>query len=178
MSLTKQDVRAIRNADSLVFYHNIEFAGERGNWLKTGLDARHSSTGYDQNHWVQLDGTSIRNYEAGMGSTDRPSDYPTKGRESDEVYGAVILLSVKVRMEVLTWTKALREGDGLVVEFLVGNNNDGLRKAGLSHDEAWLTIHRDTRDRKMVAVGKYILDDTITDVWSTARMVRPLPVWV
>lgn len=176
MALTKQDIRAIRNADSLVFYHNTEFAGERGNWLKAGLDADHSSTGFDQEQWIQLDSTSIRTYEGGMG--ELRGDYPTKGLNADQVYGAVVLLHTKFRMEVQTWTKALREGDALAVEFLVGNNNDGLRKAGLSHDEAWLTIHRDIRDQSLVAVGKYMLDDIIADVWSPVRMVRPLPVRV
>jgi hypothetical protein len=175
MSLTKQDVRAIKNADSLVFYHNTEYAGERGPWLKAMLDRRNSSTGYDQENWIAIHGTSIRDYEGGMGSLDyRPNDWPTKGREASELYGVVILSSIKVRMEVHTWTKILREGDDLAVEFIIGNNNDSLRKAGLSHDEAWLTVYRLNAAGRNVAIGKYFLDDLTTDVWSPIRMVRPI----
>ena len=165
-------IRAIRNADSLVFFHNVEYAGERGPWLKAIRDGERSSTGFEEQHWVRLAEARVANYEEGMGES-RP-DFPNKGRATDQLIGSVVLLSVSVRPEIATWTKILREGDALVVEFLVGNNNETLRKAGLSHDEAWLGVYRDKADRKMAQVGRYFLDDTIAPVWSSARMVRPL----
>jgi hypothetical protein len=173
MGLTKQDVRAIKHADSLVFYHNTENeAGERGHWLKAIHEGRESSTGFRQEHWISLTDTHLSVYEGGMG--EPRGDYPTKGRAAEDLYGVVVLQSVKVRMEVHTWVKNLREGDDLVLEFFVGNNSDVLRKAGLSHDLAWLTVHRKNAAGHNMAVGKYFLDDLIVDVWSPVRMVRPV----
>lgn len=180
MTITKHDIKALRNADSLVFFHNVEYTGERGAWLKATRDARNSSTGYDESHWVRLTGphtgpgllgSRITNYEGGMG--ERVDDYPNKGLDSDQLVGSVVLLNVSVRFEVKTWLKVLREGDTLTVEFIAGNGSETLRKAGLTMDEAWVWIYRTDRTGRNVAVGKYHLDETITGVWSTARMVRP-----
>lgn len=137
--------------------------------MKAIKDGYGSSTGFDQEHWVRLEGTSIRNHEGGMGGSG--SDYPSKGYEAEDLVSSVVLQSVSVRFEVKTWLKVLREGDDLVVEFLVGNNNEVLDKAGLSKDEAWLTIRRASPAPH--AVGKYFLDDSTVPVYSSARMVRP-----
>lgn len=170
-TLTKQDVKALRNADTIVFFHNVEHAGERGSWVKAIQDADKSSTGYEQEHWFPLQ-TSIHNYEGGMGQ--EVGDYPTKGMQAEDIVASVVLLSVKVRFEIKTWLKVLRDGDEMAVTFLAGNNSEVLNKIGLSKDEAWLTIGRRspvTGDQH--ALGKYFLDDVTVPVYSTARMVRP-----
>jgi hypothetical protein len=172
MSITKHDLKALRNADALVFHDNVEHHGESGDWLKAVQDARNSSTGYDQDHWVQLADSRIIRYEGGMGNG--AADYPTKDLPAERIGASVVLLNPKTSMEVQTWLKVLREGDELSVEFLAGNNNDVMRKAGLSMDEAYLFVHRPRTATHSVPVGKFHLESRVTEVWSSARMVHPV----
>lgn len=173
MSLTKDDIRAIRTADTMVFMHNGDHGlGARGPWLKTIKEVRQSdgTIDYSQNdeRWIRLASTGIHTYEGGW-SGDERKPYPTQNYDADRLVGSLVLMTLSQRQDVWTWTKSLHEGDDLVVTFVVGNNSDNLRNAGLSKDEAWLQIQRNTR-----LVGKYFLDSVIAPVWSTARMVRPL----
>lgn len=48
MSLTLQDLRAIRHADHLVFRHNTPSVrgGDRQDWLECGLDVADSTARY------------------------------------------------------------------------------------------------------------------------------------
>jgi hypothetical protein len=64
MSLTSQDLRAIRHADHLVFRHNMPryAGGPREDWLECGLDGLHSPTGYEQVHAVTLEPAVITIY--------------------------------------------------------------------------------------------------------------------
>jgi hypothetical protein len=173
MSLTKEDIRAIRRADTMVFMHNGDHGlGARGPWLKTVKEVRQADGSIDfvqnQEHWIRLASTGVHTYEGGWNNEER-KPYPTQNYEADRLVGSVVLQTLSQRQDVWTWAKSLHEGDDLVVTFLVGNNSENLIEAGLSKDEAWLQIHRNTR-----LVGKYFLDSTIVPVWSTARMVRPL----
>lgn len=172
MTINKHDIKAMRNADSLVFYGNAEYAGDSGAWIKATQDARNSSTGYDQDHWVRLADSRIIRYEGGMG--EATADYPTKNLPPERIGASVVLLGPKFSLEVQTWLKLLRDGDELSVEFLAGNNNDVMREAGLSRDDAWLFVHRPRSGSHTVAVGKYHLQTVVTRVWSPARMVHPV----
>ncbi len=79
MSLTSQDVRAIRHADHLVFRHNTPryAGGPREDWLECGLDSLHSPTGYEQVHAVTLEPAVItiyhRDSRPGGGQPGHPS---------------------------------------------------------------------------------------------------------
>jgi len=174
MGITRADLYAIRAADTMVFSHNVEHDGERGPWLRTVKEVRGTDGSIDyaqeQERWIRLARTGIVTYEGGWGDSDSErKPYPTENYGPERVHGSVVLMTLSLNDAVKTWARAARTGDDLGVTFLVGNNNDNLRNAGLSQDEAWLHIYRDNR-----LVGKYFLDSTIAPVWSTARMVRPL----
>ena len=64
MSLTSQDLRAIRHADHLVFRHGTPRypGGPREDWLECGLDGVHSPTGYEQVHAVTMEPAVITIY--------------------------------------------------------------------------------------------------------------------
>jgi len=172
MSITKHDIKALRNADALVFYHNVEHDDGRGAWLKASLDARNSSTGFDQEHWIRLADSRVIRYEGGMG--DKVADYPTKDLPAERIGASVVLLHPKTSMQVQTWLKVLREGDELSVEYLAGNNNEVSGEAGVSRDDAWLFVHRPRSASHTAAIGKFHLETVVTRVWSSARMVHPI----
>lgn len=169
MGLTPHDLRAIRHADHLVFRYNTprQGGGERENWLECGLDARHSPTGFGQAHAVALDEPSIAVYD------DRRRDdghsHPLDGLALKDASGCVLIYP-SYEPAHQTWIRALRAGDSLTVRFVIGNNNDYLYDAGLSHDEAWLIVRRPGAKHE----GRYYLQDCISPVFSTCRMIQPI----
>jgi hypothetical protein len=173
MGLTPHDLRAIRHADHLVFRYNSprSSGGQRGNWLECGLDARHSPTGFDQAHAVVLGEPRITVYDDRRGEPgDTSRSHPLDGVALEDAWGCV---SVYPRYEPAhqTWIRTLRTGDELAVRFVIGNNNDYLRRAGLSFDEAWLVIRRPGAKHE----ARYYLDACISPVFSTCRMIQPNP---
>ena len=68
--------------------------------------------------------------------------------------------------QVQTIFRSLRKGDQLSAEFVLGNNSQYLREAGLNCDECYLTI---TRGAKRL---KYLFEVSICPN-NSARMVRP-----
>jgi hypothetical protein len=58
-----------------------------------------------------------------------------------------------------------REGDTLRVYFVIANDSDNLRNAGLSHDQCYLTL-----ERKGSRKGQFLVDDRIHRLGDTAGM--------
>ncbi|WP_063729022.1 hypothetical protein [Streptomyces sp. RTd22] len=166
MGLSKQDVRAIRNADGLVFFHNapISRGGERMNWLKCIRDGSKTSSGFEDFHVVRLESTSITYYG---------EDAHTKHSASlgdEKVVGSVYISSPGMLPQHETWMRALREGDELRVQMWLGNNNGYLKESGMAHDYAWLDIRRPKTDART----RYWLGNVICPATSTCRMLRAL----
>lgn len=166
MGLSKQDIRAIGNADTLVFFHNVPIAsgGERLNWLKCIVDALHSPTGYEQMHVVHLEPTGIQCY----GEDAHTKHVQELGDE--KVAGSAYVGDPHLDQH-RTWIKTLREGDELQVEMWLGNNNQYIRDAGLAHDYSWLSIRRPKTD----AHTKYWLGNVICPALTySVRMLRAI----
>jgi hypothetical protein len=170
MSLTPQDLRAIRHADQLVFRHGTprHVGGLREDWLECGLDGLHSPTGYEQVHAVTLEPAVITIYHRDPGPGGQPG-HPLEGVALGDTCGCIAVYP-RYSREHQTWIAALRPGDRLTTWFLVGNNNAYLNDAGLSQDEAWLVIARPGAKYD----ARYYLDSRISPAFSSARMIQPV----
>jgi hypothetical protein len=171
MSLTSQDLRAVRHADHLVFRHNTprHAGGPREDWLECGLDGLHSLTGYEQVHAVTLEPAVITIYHRNPGPGGSQPGYPLSGVAPGDTCGSIVIYP-RYSREHQTWIRALRPGDRLTTCFLIGNNNAYLNDAGLSQDEAWLVISRPGAKHD----ARYYLDSRISPTFSSPRMIQPI----
>ena len=171
MSLTAQDLRAIRHADQLVFRHGTPryTGGPPEDWLECRLDGLHSPTGYEKVHVVTLEPAIITIYHRGTDGDGEQPGHPLSGVAPGGTCGAIVVYPRYCR-EHQAWIAALRPGDRLTACFLVGNNNAYLNDAGLSQDEAWLVISRPCATHD----ARYYLDSRISPTFSSSRMIQPV----
>ena len=171
MSVTSQDLRAIRHADQLVFRHGTPryAGGPPEDWLECRLDGLHSPTGYEQVHAVTLEPAVITIYHNRDDPGGAQPGHPLSAAAPGGTCGSTVVYP-RYCPEHQTWIRALRPGDTLTTCFLIGNNNAYLTDAGLSQDEAWLIIGRAGARHD----ARYYLDSRISPTFSTSRMIQPV----
>lgn len=121
MTLTTQDVRALRNADRICFDHR----GDTGA-IRAILDGEHSSTGFEQTHTITVT-SSVRTF-----------DGPT-----EQVFtGFSMWHSPKFSDVAQTILRHLRADSSVHLEWWRGNSSPLLNDAGMVCDELRIRVQR------------------------------------
>lgn len=169
--LDRQQVRALRNADSLVFYINVpRYQGdEPAQWIKAILNPENSDNGFEQSQAIPLDEPSVTNYEDDSPTGADHSGYPLSGVKTADMRGAVTVLHPKYADLARTWLYLVRPGDTLLLRLILSNQSENLEKAGMVRDSAYLIIKRPTKrgSKRMM----FVLADDVLPAHSLARMV-------
>jgi hypothetical protein len=149
-TITRQDIRALKHADSITFHYA---PAEERSEIRAHQDGARSSTGYDQTHAIPA-ASRVTSYERG-------ATYRKDG------HCFAMVSSSRYSPETQTWLALLREGDELEILWVGGNSSDNVREAGLTVDECWVEVKRTKTNRRM----RFYVDHRVTPPRSTARMV-------
>lgn len=155
MALTTAEIKAMRNAEHVVFHHEHR-PGEH-----LAKDYAIARKEHDPG-----DGFGRRELEVRIPIAGSRFEAYSLDGDGDIVWASGV--GRKYSPEWATVLGLLRVGDELIARWVLGNNSDTLKAAGLSHDEFKLTIVRTTKtgSRQMT----FWLDDIITPEHSSARM--------
>ena len=169
--LDRHQIRALRNADTLVFYMNVARYqwDEPVHWIKAALNPENSSNGFEMYEAIPLDEPSVASYEDDSPTGSDHSHYPLSGVKTADMRGAVTVLNPKYNELARTWLYLVRPGDTLHLRLVLGSQSENLEEAGMVHDRAYLIIKRPTKrgSKRMV----FALADDVLPAHSSARMV-------
>lgn len=145
-NLTKQELRALRNADDIVFRF---FNGKHT--IEPIRRADHSDTGFEQRIEIEVGG-SVENLDW------HSTAVVTSGFE--------MVNASQFNKEMRTIVGFLKVGDVLELKWVANNNSENMVRAGLVADELRLEVRRGKK------VFYFNLEYSITPANSLARLVR------
>ena len=143
--ITSQDIRALKNADSVTFYRRAD--GTSG--IVGHLRSDRSDTGYEQRHDVAVSST----VEVYGGRADAYQCNAWWGYSRHDAVAQTVIWS-------------LRAGDDVSLKWTGANQSPVLDDAGLVRDELRVIVTRGKTRRVYLAAVQVGLDNT-------ARMIRP-----
>ncbi len=148
MALSDVDLRALRQADVIVFE-----GGRNTHTITVIIDADHprNTTGAQQQHHIQVNGR-----------------FRTFGPPITDAVRARAQMFLTGNLNAQTWVGLLREGDDLMPLWWADNGNSFTREAGLVSDELWLLVRRAGRDRY-----SFMIANDVCTPDAPGRMIRP-----
>lgn len=156
-ALLREQLKAIRNADSAVFRWE-EQGGNRyevtGTLVLSKQVKRTDGFGEDELRVEIPTRVIVSNY--GVRDYEEEADYSL----TRAVAGTWVLLSTQVTPEWATMARFLKPGDVLVQEWVVDNRNLLLKRAGLTAHELKIRVERPEKDDR-IKVYTFMLDATV-----------------
>ncbi len=158
--LTKKDIYRLMNLNHIIFNYSRSAEGNlsevSGSYI-TGYEEGNE----DYSKWIKpiQVGTRINKYDAGRISDIKNIHF------SESVHGDVAVRNAE-KKPIITIFQLLREGDQIQLVYLVANDSDALRRAGLHHDVLNMIVYRDGDTKYQFNITDYISPDNI------ARAVR------
>lgn len=152
MTITKQEIKALKNADKVTFNHYANGKDE----ICAIQNAQTSSTGFEQT--VKIEATSVL--------ADYTGDIKTEYNGSYKYGGFVLLYDGNDVLD--TVISMLKEGDSLTMLWIHGNDTDKLRQAGFTVNELKLVINRGGGDKKLT----FLIETLTTEInydWGLVR---------
>lgn len=171
--LTADNVRAMRATDEWVSFHYVaDQSGEGGPLTTMTLTKRTPDTdGFGEGtakRVVVLSGFRGTDY----GDDDGRHGGAASDNHSRRIVSAYASVSCpSVSMEWATIARFVRAGDRLSFIVVAGNNNDHVRNAGLTHDEYWLHVTRETASGKRTT-SVFSIGDLICPPHSITRGIK------
>lgn len=163
MPLSRDDLKALRSADdSVSFYWLHEFPTDKPRSIVVARKRHNPGDGFNErtlNRTIVLNDPVFTIYERnGDSGRSRPLS----------CFWSV--MTPKFHAEWRTVVDLLREGDELIPEWVGGNSNENIRKAGLTKDEFKLRVRR--RSGKGDKVMTFFMDDCVTPIGCSAAMIQ------
>jgi hypothetical protein len=156
MGLTAVEVKALRNADGVIFSFG-------DNPL---MKNQHLIQPYKKNE--DEFGTAERRLTIPVAGYFR--NYATTGQggvgEPKSAFASIH--SARFDHAWMTVAETVKVGDSITLHWILSNNTETLKKAGLAHDYLELQIRRDSRRKPWPLTFK--VDDRIAPYYSSARM--------
>lgn len=151
-TLTTQDVRALRHADSICFDHNVDGTAH----IRAIVRADRSSSGFEQTHVIPCEG--------------RVDDYEQEHTQALEHRGYRAFhmeMSARYSDTAQSLVGRLRAGNAIILRWTRGNSSPVTKEIGFVRDELRLRTGNPERDNaETFLVAVYAGYD------NTARMVR------
>jgi len=139
--LTAQDVRALRNADALVFIHT----GEDTGGIRAVKRAENSATGFEQHHLI----------------TARRSTVETYAHPAEHIRASFVEMWPQTTLHIQTLLRAMRTGQQFTLKWTRGNQSPVLDAAGLVRDELRVRVGTDDKPAQEFLVAVQVgLDNT------------------
>lgn len=165
--LTRTDINALRQADSVTFHYNArtDQNGTRSCFVRahkrvTDEEREHDPFApYERTHTIDL----------GTWEDHRLTDY---GNDYTAMHGAkysafVMIHSASVVQTWLTIARSLKVGEEIVMHWTRDNNNQLLEQAGLHRDQLEIAVGMPGKP------ARYYLVDVSTSLDNSARMIQP-----
>jgi len=163
VALTREKIKAIRNAEVAVFRWKADDHGA-GTLVLTKTRERTDGFGPDELRVEVPTIVGVQNYGSG-GSPEAASNL------APATSGSWAILDVDVRAEWNTMANQLREGDTLVQEWIVDNRNDLLMHARLTMHELKVRVERPMTDGR-TRVYRYLLAAAVRDPFGMGDQVK------
>lgn len=162
--ITREQLKALRNADTAVFRWTAVEGGTTGILDLTKEVERGDGFGRDTLRVEIPANARVQNYGQSGFSGDPEGSKLRRANGGDWV-----LLSLKVRPEWCTFAQFLRPGDVVSQEWTVDNRNSLLKRAHLTAHEIKVRVERKGK------LHTFILDSCVCDPHSTADCVTREP---
>lgn len=130
--LTKQDLKALKNSDTLSFHYSIDGFNhvftEKDilSMMHLTLDASHSSTAYEQGYFIPCDAI-FDNFSKGL----LKANYAFSWKPY-----------YKSDVSTMTWINLLKENDSIRLLWIVCNNSQSMNEKGINTHELRLQVYR------------------------------------
>ena len=156
MGLTTAEVKALRNADSVLFSFGADPMRTNKHYIGAIKRGKDEFGEVDRTLVIPVAGY-FRNYATtGQGGVGEPKS------------AFASIHSARFDHAWMTVAETVRVGDDITLHWILSNNTETLKEAGLAHDYLKLQIRRDSRRKPWPLTFK--VDDRITPYYSSARM--------
>jgi hypothetical protein len=162
MALTREDVKALREATTVVFGYSVEstYDGDGVASKRTDiraikrLDAQSCVWSSDLTRNILAAGSMITAFDRDLGPAEsvRSACTSISVAQHDEAWRTVVGL--------------LRVGDEIVLRWYLGNDTPAMREAGIALDELHLIVQRANSDKRLV----FRIEHRASPTHSSARM--------
>jgi len=159
MQLTKMDVRALRQADRVCFYHGNDVSDSEAPGVIRAVKELHTSDPF---------GDREREYMI----TGIDSYFVNYSRNGFKPTSAFAMEHHAQNAEWLSVAANLHAGDSLVLRWIVSNSNGHMKDADLVQDILYLEIRRTLKSGRIKVLKFYIYDQIGPRARSMASMVR------
>ena len=152
--LTKQQIKALKSADTIVF----AFKRGNGHEIRAIRKAENTNDGFDQTVYIETMGrfSLYSDTQWGYNQTDS---------EPENCYSH--FGSPQYNDYLKTVFSLLREGDEIVLKWSYANNSEFMIGRQVTRDNLVVIIRRDDTDKY-----HFQMDDSVTNPGSSARLVR------
>ena len=156
VGITKQQIRAMKNADYIVFDKYEDDYGVTVSQIRAGIEAGHSQTGYEQ---IVKIPTTFRTDFYTLSKNRKCLD-----RKSFRAFASLSFTSRDLLWQTIVGL--LRPGDELRVIWIGDNNSQYHDEADLHHDECRMRVMRDGREKYEFQISHGVCKD------NSARMIQ------